>query len=156
MRRVPAFEASLLLLLEPVLNPVWAWLVHGERPGAWSLAGGALILAATAVKTWLDARRPPPSSAHLRWLTGCAKRDRMRASREIVAGGADRLVVSAYRGGIDESQESRPTSAVARSLDPDRRSRLGPDPNCGPPGTGQPWGCELDPNFPPTIAAQNG
>ena len=30
------------------------------------------------------------------------------------------------------------------------------DPKCGPPGTGQPWGCELDPNFPPTIAAVNG
>ena len=57
MARVAAFEASLLLLLEPVLNPVWAWLAHGERPGAWSLAGGALILGATAGKTWLDSRR---------------------------------------------------------------------------------------------------
>lgn len=56
LTRVPAFEASLLLLLEPVLNPIWAWLAHGERPGAWSLAGGVLILAATATKTWLDAR----------------------------------------------------------------------------------------------------
>jgi len=60
LTRVSAFEASLLLLLEPVLNPVWAWLAHGERPGAWSLAGGALILAATAAKTALDARRAPP------------------------------------------------------------------------------------------------
>jgi drug/metabolite transporter (DMT)-like permease len=67
MARVPAFEASLLLLLEPVLNPLWAWLVHGERPGAWSLAGGALILAATAAKTWLDARQQAPASdAHSR------------------------------------------------------------------------------------------
>ena len=32
LRGVPALEASLLLLLEPVLNPVWAWMVHGERP----------------------------------------------------------------------------------------------------------------------------
>jgi DME family drug/metabolite transporter len=50
VRRVPALEASLLLLLEPVLNPIWAWLIHGERPGAWSLTGGAVILAATAAK----------------------------------------------------------------------------------------------------------
>lgn len=56
IRRVPAVEASLLLLLEPVLNPIWAWIVHGERPGAWSLVGGAILLLATAVKTWLDAR----------------------------------------------------------------------------------------------------
>jgi DME family drug/metabolite transporter len=57
VRHVPALEASLLLLLEPVLNPLWAWSVHGERPGAWSLAGGALILAATAVKIWNEGRR---------------------------------------------------------------------------------------------------
>jgi drug/metabolite transporter, DME family len=57
LARVRALEASLLLLLEPVLNPVWAWLVHGERPGAWALAGGAAILLATSTKAWLDARR---------------------------------------------------------------------------------------------------
>ena len=48
--RVPALEASLLLLVEPALNPVWTWLVHGENPGGWPIAGGALVLAATAVK----------------------------------------------------------------------------------------------------------
>lgn len=57
IRRVEAFQASLLLLVEPVLNPVWAWLAHGEKPGAWALGGGALILSATAAKTWVDARR---------------------------------------------------------------------------------------------------
>jgi len=58
LRQVPALEASLLLLLEPVLNPIWAWLAHGERPGAWSIAGGLLILAATLAKSAWDARRP--------------------------------------------------------------------------------------------------
>ncbi len=57
LREVTAFEASLLLLVEPVLNPIWAWLVHGERPGPWSLAGAGTILAATVVKTLLDLRR---------------------------------------------------------------------------------------------------
>ncbi len=56
--RVPALEASLLLLLEPVLNPVWAWLVHGERPGPWALLGGLIILGATALKTWTQERVP--------------------------------------------------------------------------------------------------
>jgi len=55
MREVPALEASLLMLLEPVLNPVWTWLVHGERVGPASLVGGAIVLAATAARTWLDA-----------------------------------------------------------------------------------------------------
>jgi drug/metabolite transporter (DMT)-like permease len=55
LRRVPALEASLLLLLEPVLNPLWAWMFHGERPGTWTIAGGALILLATVSRTGWDA-----------------------------------------------------------------------------------------------------
>lgn len=54
MRHIGALEASLLLLLEPVLNPIWAWIAQGEKPGAWALAGGAVILLSTAAKTWLD------------------------------------------------------------------------------------------------------
>jgi drug/metabolite transporter (DMT)-like permease len=57
MRHVPALEASVLLLLEPALNPLWAWIIHGERPGPWSNAGGLLILGATGLKTWLDSPR---------------------------------------------------------------------------------------------------
>jgi len=56
IRRTPAFEAALLLLLEPVLNAVWAWLVHREQPGPASLAGCALILA-TSLATAFRARR---------------------------------------------------------------------------------------------------
>ena len=56
IRHVPAFEATTVLLLEPALNPVWAWLVQGERPGARPLAGGAIILAATLANTWRQAR----------------------------------------------------------------------------------------------------
>ena len=52
--RVPALEASLFLLVEPVLSPVWAWLVHGEAPGPLAVVGGAVILTATAVKSWAD------------------------------------------------------------------------------------------------------
>ena len=55
LRHVGALEASLLLLGEPVLNPVWAWLVHGERPSSWALAAGAVIVAATVTKSIYDA-----------------------------------------------------------------------------------------------------
>ena len=47
VRFLPALEAAALLLIEPVLNPVWAWLLQGERPGPNILAGGAAILAGT-------------------------------------------------------------------------------------------------------------
>jgi DME family drug/metabolite transporter len=56
LRHIAALEASLILLIEPVFNPVWAWLVQGERPGPWALFGGAIILGATTIKGWLDAR----------------------------------------------------------------------------------------------------
>jgi drug/metabolite transporter (DMT)-like permease len=53
---VPAFEASLLLLVEPALNPVWAWLVLGEQPSAWAIVGAVIIFGATTVRTWLESR----------------------------------------------------------------------------------------------------
>jgi drug/metabolite transporter (DMT)-like permease len=47
LRRLTALEGVLLLLLEPVLNPLWAGLLQGEFPGPWSIAGGAVVLGAT-------------------------------------------------------------------------------------------------------------
>jgi drug/metabolite transporter (DMT)-like permease len=58
VRRLSALEISLLLLLEPVLNPIWTWLIRGEQPGAYTIAGGTIIIAATAIKSVYDARVP--------------------------------------------------------------------------------------------------
>jgi DME family drug/metabolite transporter len=44
IRHVPALEAATLLLIEPVFNPLWTWLIQGERPGSLALLGGALIV----------------------------------------------------------------------------------------------------------------
>ncbi len=59
VRRVPAAEASLISMLEPVLNPVWVLIGFGERPGAWAIAGGAIVIAAVLVRTLL----PQPQRA---------------------------------------------------------------------------------------------
>lgn len=48
-RHVTAIDAALILLLEPLLNPVWTYLGHGEIPGRWAMVGGAIILGAI---TW--------------------------------------------------------------------------------------------------------
>jgi DME family drug/metabolite transporter len=56
VQRVPALDASLLLMVEPALNPVFAYLVHGERPASLALVGGAIVVAALLVKTVLDSR----------------------------------------------------------------------------------------------------
>jgi len=62
--KLPALEISIILLVEPVLNPVWSWLVHGERPSSWALAGGALILGATALRSILASRASGRAAAH--------------------------------------------------------------------------------------------
>jgi DME family drug/metabolite transporter len=56
VRRIPALEASLLLLLEPVLSAVWAWLAHGEAVSPLAGLGGAVVVSATATRAWLRQR----------------------------------------------------------------------------------------------------
>ena len=60
INHIPALEASVILLIEPALNPVWAWLVQGEVPGIWAMAGGVIILAATTAKSWTERRVEAP------------------------------------------------------------------------------------------------
>lgn len=49
MRLVSAFSAALLLLIEPVLTPLWVWLLLNEAPGMVPLLGGVVIIGATAI-----------------------------------------------------------------------------------------------------------
>ena len=56
LKTVPAAEASLLGMLEPMFNPLWAFLGLGERPSTWAALGGAIVLAAVAGRTVLGAR----------------------------------------------------------------------------------------------------
>lgn len=58
-----ALAAAILLLIEPVANPVWAYLLHGEVPGRWAFLGAGLILAATVAKACLDARESRRAAA---------------------------------------------------------------------------------------------
>lgn len=50
VRHLPAFEVSLLLLIEPVLNPLWTWWFRGESPGGWVVVGGTCIVIAAALR----------------------------------------------------------------------------------------------------------
>lgn len=64
--RTPALEASLLVLLEPVLNPIWTFLLAGERPGRWAIIGGSVVLAATLWRTlspiWMRPKASVPAA----------------------------------------------------------------------------------------------
>ncbi len=63
LRRVSPQEAGTLTLLEPLLNPLWAYLVSPatETPSVWTLGGGAFILGALAYRYW--PLRPVPPDA---------------------------------------------------------------------------------------------
>jgi drug/metabolite transporter (DMT)-like permease len=50
LQTVPLQEASLIALIEPVLNPLWVALTVGEIPSFATLAGGGLIVVALAVR----------------------------------------------------------------------------------------------------------
>jgi drug/metabolite transporter (DMT)-like permease len=45
-RLLPAPIAALIGTLEPVLAPIWVWLVHTEVPSQRTLIGGAIVMAA--------------------------------------------------------------------------------------------------------------
>lgn len=54
LRSVPAATATLLALAEPVLLPVWVFLGTGERPSTATVACGAVVVAALAVRAALQ------------------------------------------------------------------------------------------------------
>jgi drug/metabolite transporter (DMT)-like permease len=61
LARVPAFEASLILLVEPVFNPLWTWLLFAESPGALALLGGAVVAGTTVVRSLARAPASEPA-----------------------------------------------------------------------------------------------
>jgi drug/metabolite transporter (DMT)-like permease len=61
LRRVAAHRAALIVLLEAILNPIWTYLIVGERVPAATLIGGPLILISVVgwiLLTWRRERRP--------------------------------------------------------------------------------------------------
>jgi len=50
VEKIPVQEAAMLVLIEPVLNPLWVAAAVGETPSTATLAGGALIIAGLALR----------------------------------------------------------------------------------------------------------
>ncbi len=50
LQSLSLMEASLIALIEPVLNPIWVALVVGEIPSIGTMTGGGLILAGLGVR----------------------------------------------------------------------------------------------------------
>jgi drug/metabolite transporter (DMT)-like permease len=63
-RELSATELGLLALLEPIIGPIWVWLLMGEDPGGRALAGGALVLAAVVANEAFAAWRGRDPALH--------------------------------------------------------------------------------------------
>jgi drug/metabolite transporter (DMT)-like permease len=57
IKHVTALEAILIPILEPVLNPVWVFLLIGERPGPWAIVGGFIVLLSVTARCLLALRQ---------------------------------------------------------------------------------------------------
>ncbi|PTY08757.1 EamA family transporter [Opitutaceae bacterium EW11] len=57
VKHVTALELVLIPVLEPILNPIWAWLAYGERPGPWAFVGGAIVLGAVTWRALVSVRQ---------------------------------------------------------------------------------------------------
>lgn len=50
IKNATALEAVLIPVIEPILNPVWVFLIIGEIPGPSALVGGAIVLISITLK----------------------------------------------------------------------------------------------------------
>ncbi len=57
IKHVTALEASIIPVLEPLLNPVWVFLLLREAPGKWALVGGVIVIAAVTFRCIVPLRR---------------------------------------------------------------------------------------------------
>jgi drug/metabolite transporter, DME family len=48
---VKSLDASIIGFIEPLLNPVWVFLLLGERPSSWAIIGGIVIMSAVILHT---------------------------------------------------------------------------------------------------------
>jgi len=64
LKRVNAIEASLISLIEPVLNPVWVFFGYGEVPSITAIIGGMIIISAISIRTFI--MKSPTMKARLK------------------------------------------------------------------------------------------
>ena len=52
-RFIPAAEVNLFFLLETIIGPIWVWLVIQEQPSIQTIQGGAVIITAIAIHSFI-------------------------------------------------------------------------------------------------------
>jgi drug/metabolite transporter (DMT)-like permease len=56
-RLIPAAAAALLGTFEPILGPIWVWLIHSEVPSARTIIGGAVVVTALVIHLGFEFKR---------------------------------------------------------------------------------------------------
>jgi drug/metabolite transporter (DMT)-like permease len=57
MKHVTALEGILIPVLEPILNPIWVFLLLKESPGRWAVVGGTVVLVSVTARCVLAMRQ---------------------------------------------------------------------------------------------------
>jgi drug/metabolite transporter (DMT)-like permease len=121
LARAGALELVMITMLEPVLSPLWVFLLLGERPGGWALIGGAVVLGSVfawgAMKAAEEDRIPELASG------GPGFPDPPDP-----AGSADPLLVPGVSGTSGTAPAARPAGAAQEGADTGERGwpRRGP------------------------------
>jgi drug/metabolite transporter (DMT)-like permease len=50
IKYVKAIDAVLMQVIDPLLNPIWVFLIIGEAPGSWAILGGLIVLTAVTYR----------------------------------------------------------------------------------------------------------
>jgi drug/metabolite transporter (DMT)-like permease len=53
IKYVKAIDAVLMQVVDPLLNPIWVFLIIGEAPGSWAILGGLIVLSAVTYRNIL-------------------------------------------------------------------------------------------------------
>ena len=63
-RGVRSLDAGIVGYIEPVLNPIWVFVILGEQPSQWALVGGAIIVVAVVCHMLVEANRGGGIATH--------------------------------------------------------------------------------------------
>lgn len=57
VKYLTALEVILIMFLEPILNPIWVMLIHGETPSKFSLLGGTIVILTVAIRSIIVSKK---------------------------------------------------------------------------------------------------
>jgi len=60
IKKVTALEGILIPVLEPILNPLWAFFFVGERIGPWAIVGGSLVILSILFRGFMNSEKKFP------------------------------------------------------------------------------------------------